>query len=395
MPEGSAPTGACRPYRWGRLFVRSATILAMVAAALGVLGAGVQCVLLRRAIEAASQRPSTELNDDVGALRAGCARAVEAIGALVGEEALPRLPGAAFPAAIRSLRDLEMAQAAMAAHERYVVELKASLLRGFPEAVDWLVASLTRKADRIRQQIQVEHSDEAARLQARIEALRRQLEDDGRGLYLPIDQAEHQRRLDVLDQAASFLEYLGTLGGGTAVDERVAAARGTLERLRSGLPEPTSEGRRLRLVQELAGVRRTLAELVKEGRKLEGEELAERLRLLCQEVVAAAESSWTVDVELRRLRQRLEAEARALTAVEEERGRLWRWGLLRAVGALLTGLGAAVLLVLVADVLSALFDTAEALVVAPGRAAETALPEGLLATTLPSGRGKRRRYLRE
>jgi len=282
-----------------------------------------------------------------------------------------------------------------------VADLKATLLGGFPDAVDWLVASLTRKADKIRLQIQVEHSDEAAGLQARIEALRRQIEDGGGGLYLPMDQADHQRRLDVLDQAVSFMEYLTTLGGGDAVNERIAAARQTLERLRAGLPEPSSEGQRLRLVQDLAGVRRTLAELVKEGHKLQGEELAERLRVLCLEVVSAAESSWAVDADLKRLRERLEVEAEALTAVEHERGGLLRRGLLRAGGTLLAAAVTSVLLMLVADVLSALFDTAEALAQPVSEARTGPPPPGVAARVTPAAPGqatptggkRRRRYL--
>jgi len=374
----------------------------MVVAALGLMGAALQLVLLRRAMEAARHRSSVELQGDVEALAAGCRRTAEAMASLAGTVALPSAPPArAFPAAIRSLRDLEAARAALGAHERYVADLKATLLGGFPDAVDWLVASLTRKADKIRLQIQVEHSDEAAGLQARIEALRRQIEDGGGGLYLPMDQADHQRRLDVLDQAVSFMEYLTTLGGGDAVNERIAAARQTLERLRAGLPEPSSEGQRLRLVQDLAGVRRTLAELVKEGHKLQGEELAERLRVLCLEVVSAAESSWAVDADLKRLRERLEVEAEALTAVEHERGGLLRRGLLRAGGTLLAAAVTSVLLMLVADVLSALFDTAEALAQPVSEARTGPPPPGVAARVTPAAPGqatptggkRRRRYL--
>jgi hypothetical protein len=377
------------------LFVRSATILAMVVAALGAIGASVQLVLLRRAMEAARHRSSVELREDVEALANGCRRTAEAMAALVGPSPLPSPPAGAFPEAIRSLRDLDSARVALSANERYVADLKASLVSGFPEAVDWLVASLTRKADRIRQQIQVEHSDEAARLQARIEALRRQIEDGGGGLYLPMDQVDHQRRLDVLDQAVSFLDYLGTLGGGDAVNERIATGRQAIERLRAGLPEPSSEGQRLRLVQDLASVRRTLADLVKEGHKLQGEELAERLRVLCLEVVSAAASSWAVDADLRRLRGRLEAEAEALGRVERERGALLRGGLLRAGGILVAAVLASVLLMLVSDVLSALFDAAEALTPPSATQTPAAAPRTSAETPPATASGKRgrRRYL--
>lgn len=407
MSDRAAADSPERRYRWGRLFVRSATILAMVVAALGAVGAALEGFLLRRAMEAARHRSSVELMGDVEALETGCRRAGEAVVSLAGAgSAPPAAPAQAFPRAIRSLRDLEVARAALGERERYVAELKASLLAGFPEAVDWLVASLTRKADKIRLQMQVEHSDEAARLEARIEALRRQIEEGGGGLYRSMDQVDHQRRTDVLDQAVSFMDYLVTLGGGDAVNERIATARQALGRLRAGLPEPTSEGQRLRLVQDLAVVRRSLADLVKEGHKLQGEELAERLRVLCLEVVSAAESSWAVDDDLKRLRERLEVEAEALTAVERERGGLLRRGLLRAGAVLLAAAVASVLLMLVADVFSALFDTAEALArsplgqgtpAAPARAGEpsTAAPAGTPAERPPpSGpTGRRRRYL--
>lgn len=361
-------------YRWGRLFVRGAAILAMAAVALGCLTAVAQAVLLTRAMEAARHRSSGGLREDVAGLEEGCRRAREVIAGLAGPDGVPPAPAAVvFPEAIRGPRDLKAAQAALAAREEHVDALKRALLGGFPESVEWLIGSLTRKAGRIRQQLQDAHGADAARLQARIDGLRRQLEDDGQGLYRPLDQAEYERRLDVLDQALRFLDYLGTLGGGDTVNERIAAARRTVERIRAGLPEPASEGRRLRLVQELAEARRALADLLLEGHRLEGEELAERLRVLSLEVGGAAEASWAVDAALQRVRERLAAEAEALAAVEQERGRLLRQGAVRIGAVLAVAAGAAVLLLLAADVLGALFDVAEALAGAP-EAADPAEP---------------------
>jgi hypothetical protein len=371
----SAPlsaTGSDGRYGWGRLFVRFATIGGMVVTALGVILALFQIALLRRGLEAAGRRSSVEFSGDIATLQAGCRQTAEIVAVSFGAAAVPPLPTAAFPEAIRSERDLAAAKLALAAHESYVAGLKAGLCAGFNEAVDWLVGSLTRKAEKIRQQMQQEHSTEAATLQARIDALRRQLDGQGGGLYRTLDQAEFQRRMDVLDQAVSFMQFLASMGGGEAVQARIEASQRALERMRAGLPEVGPEGRRLRLVQQVADLRRTLSDLVKDGHKLQGEELAERLCVLRLEVAAAVQSSWAVESDLARLRDRLGAEAVSLAAVEQERSGLLKWGLLKVAGTVLASLGLAFALLVIADVLNALFDAAET--IASNAAARTPPP---------------------
>jgi regulator of replication initiation timing len=372
MGARTATAGADRRYAWGRLFVRFATIGGMVLTALGIIIALFQIILLRRGLETYGRRSSAEFSGDIATLQAGCRQAAEAVAAGFGPAAVPAAPMATFPEAIRSERDLAAAKLALAAYEGYVADLKAGLCAGFNEAVDWLVGSLTRKAEKIRQQIQAEHSTEAAKLQARIDTLRRQLDGQGDGLYRAIDQAEFQRRTDVLDQAVSFMQFLASMGGGDAVQARIGASLKALERMRAGLPEVSPEGRRLRLVQQVADLRRTLSDLVKDGHKLQGEELAERLRVLRLEVAATVQSSWAVEADLTRLRDRLSAEAVSLAAVEQERSRLLKWGLLKTAGTVLGSLGLAFVLLVTADVLNAFFDAAEA--IASGGPAGRPLP---------------------
>lgn len=361
MPEQSAPAGTVHPYRWGRLFARSATVCSLLCFATGLAAAILQLVLLRAALAAVGSRSAIEFSSDIEALRTACARTAAIVQAGSGTGAVPPLPAAAFPEAIRTSRDLAAARTALDAYERHVAELKQGMLASFSDASDWLVASLTRKAERIRQKLEEEHSTEAAALEARIEQLRGQLANGGEGLYQALDPTEVQRRADVLDQAAGFMEVLGTLGGGEAVQARIDAALQAVSRLRQVIPEPSPEGRRLRLVQQVADLRRALDELLKAGHKLEGEELATRLGAVRREVAAAVQSSWSVDASLRRLRDRLNLEAVALARAEQDRARLWRWGLAKSGLLLLAAVGAAFLMRVVADVLSALFDTAEAL----------------------------------
>jgi hypothetical protein len=369
MAAPTAPTDTESRYAWGRLFVRFATIGGMVVTTLGVVIALFQVAVLRRGLESAGRRSSVEFTDDIATLEAGCRQAAEIVGAGFGPAAVPPAPAVTFPDAIRSERDLAAAKLALAAYDHYVAGLKAGLCTGFNDAVDWLVGSLTRKAEKIREQIQREHSSEAATLQARIETLRRQLDGAGDGLYRGIDQAEFQRRIDVLDQAVSFMQTLASMGGGDAVQERIATSLRALERMRAGLPEVGPEGRRLRLVQQVADLRRTLSDLVKDGHKLQGEELAERLCVLRAEVAATVQSSWTVEEDLARLRSRLSAEAASLAAADQERARLLRWGLLKTAATVVSALALAFLLLVVADVLKALFDAAE------GRGGRPAAPQ--------------------
>lgn len=371
MTARATPAGRERRYAWGRRFVRFATIGGMVVTALGVVVAGFQLALLRRGLEGLGRRSSAEFSGDIAALQAGCRQAAEIVAAGFGPATVPSAPTAAFPDAVRSERDLAAAKQALAAYESYVTELKAGLCAGFNEAVDWLVGNLNRKAVKIRQQIQAEHSTEAATLQARIDALRRQLDGQGDGLYSLIDQAEFQRRMDVIDQAVSFMQFLSSMGGGDAVQARIEASLRALERMRAGLPEVSPEGRRLRLVQQVADLRRTLSDLVKDGHKLQGEELAERLGVLRLEVAATVQSSWAVEDDLKRLRDRLSAEAVSLAALEQERSRLLKWGLLKTVGTVLAALGLAFALLVIADVLKALFDAAEILAGRPVEAKPT------------------------
>lgn len=396
MPEQSAPAGSVHPYRWGRLLARSATVCSLLCFAAGLAAAILQLVLLRAALIAAGNRSAIEFSSDIEALRSACARAAVIVQTGPGTGTVPPLPAAAFPEAIRTSRDLAAARTALDAYERYVAEMKRGMLAGFSDASDWLVASLTRKAERIRQKLEEEHSTEAAGLEARIEQLRGQLANRGEGLYQTLDPTEVQRRADVLDQAADFLEVLGTLGGGAAVQARIDAALQAISRLRQVIPEPSPEGRRLRLVQQVADLRRALDELLKAGHKLEGEELATRLGAVRQEVAAAVQSSWSADASLRRLRDRLNVEAVALARTEQERARLWRWGLAKSGLLLLAAVGAAFLMRVVADVLSALFDTAEALqsgLPGPAPAPGTA-PENVPAPSAAPG-SKQRHYLKD
>jgi len=401
MPEQAAPAGSAHRYRWGRLFARSAVVCALVCLAAGLAAAVLQLALLRAALVAAGTHSAVEFSGDLEALRGSCARAAETVRAGFGPGAVPPLPTAAFPDAIRGPRDLAAARTALAAYERYVADLKAAALASYTEASDWLTASLTRKAEKIRQKLEEEHSTEAATLEARIEQLRRQLDTGGDGLYEALDQAERQRRMDVLDQATGFLQVLGSLGGGEAVQARLTAATDALEHMRATIPEPSPEGHRLRLVQQVADLRRTLSSLLKDGHKLEGEELAGRLRTIRLEVAAAVQSSWAVDADLKRLRERLNAEAVALAAVEQERTRLWRWGLAKTGGLLLVAVGAALLMRVVADVLSALFDAAEALQKvcpepgAPPEIRGEGTAGGPPAHQPPTAAPKRRHYLRD
>jgi hypothetical protein len=86
------------------------------------------------------------------------------------------------------------------------------------------------------------------------------------------------------------------------------------------------------------------------------------------------QSSWAVEEDLARLRDRLSAEATSLAACEQERSRLLRVGLLKTAGTVLVSLGLAFALLVLADVLNALFDAAEAL--ASGAAARNQSADG-------------------
>jgi len=348
-------------YRWGRLLARSAAVGGLFCLAAGVAAAVVQILLLRAALAGLVLRPAPGYGDEVASLRAACAGAAAAVAAAVPGVAVPPVPSAAFPDAIRDRRDLAAARSALAAHQGYVEGLQASLLASFGASTDWLLESLRSKAEKIRRGLEASREPEAMALEARIEGLRRQLESRDDGLYSAMDQSERQRRLDTLDQAGGFLEVLGSLGGGPAVQARIDAAAAALAGLRQVIPAPSPEGRRLRLVQELAELRRAQSDLVKAGHQLRGEELASHLEAVCRDVAGAVQTSWAAGDCLERLRGRLDLDDAAIEALSRQRAEVRGRGLAKAVVLLLSGAAAALLLRVVADVLTALFDAAEAL----------------------------------
>lgn len=352
-----APTA----YRWGRFLARSAAVGGLVCLVAGAAAAVLQILLLRAALAGLALGSAPGYGDEVAALRAACASAAAAVPSAAPGVVVPPLPAAAFPEAIRHRRDLAAARAALAAHRGYVEGLQASVLARFEASTDWLLESLRSKADKIRRGLEASHGPEAMALEGRIEALRQQLESRGSGPYAAMDQSERQRRLDTLEQAEDFLEVLGSLGGGPAVQARVEAAAAALAGLRMVIPEPSPEGRRLRLVQELAELRRAQSELVKAGHPLRGEELASHLEAVRREVAGAVRTSWAADDCLERLGGRLDLDDAALEALSRQRADLRRRGLVKAVGLVLGGVVAALFLRVLADVLTALFDAAEAL----------------------------------
>lgn len=345
-------------YWWGRFFVRSATVLAAILLVATAIAVVIEVIWMRRSLTEAAYQPSAELAEEIESLTTSCRQTQDLLITHFGDSVAPEQGWARFPESLADEADLIEATEALEAYDGAIQSMKEGMVTRFAEAADWLLASMDRKAEQIRDRIEQEHSAEARDLQFRIQALRNQLEDGGRGLYGRLSPAEIRSREQVLDQAAEFFDYLGELTKSRAVQSHIDAAVGSLGRMKEMLPEPASESYRLSVVSKVAQLRRRLDALLKQGHKLEGEELAERLSQLKSDVIQAVHMSWAVEDDLSRLRERIEAEAEQADNARSARRDVLRQGLVRIVLTLGGGLLVSFVLVVIADVFRALFDTA-------------------------------------
>ena len=348
-PE-NMPDHGCR---WARIFVRFAPIFAGLLVGAALVACLVRLALLRQALAGIVYEPSPEVTEQMRHLTVTCQKTADILVARFGPDVLPRQKPMDFPVTLTNQRDIERAEGSLMSHENYVHALQQGMIARYAQASEWLVDSMGRKAKRQRKQMEQEHGRETQAMQLQMATLREKLQPEGENsIFLPLRENDYRDRIETLEDAMDFLEYLGTLTENPAVQRHIDAAVGSLGRMREILPEPIPENRRLEIIRQIASLRQKIADLLRRGQKLESEEMAERLKQISQSVTKAMHGSWQVTRDIDTLRRTLAKEAEKLATVAPRRRNILIRGWLQAAGFVVAGIVLGFSLLVLADIIS-------------------------------------------